>query len=207
MALSPAAWAAVEEFVYRSVVEAPLAGGFLRGTSELAFGEDFCEVEQGALGGRDRDPVHDQPIALIQRSHPMNRDASVASAAATIHSHVDRPWRGHHAPAGSRAAMTQDSARPTRQDTREQAALFSQRHVTDRVDAAVQAMKAAQLDLPLYRSLRKAGLQKLPVRENTVLLGPQPRHRHGGWHELMPGGGTNSCHAPCKRREGRISPP
>jgi hypothetical protein len=119
--------------------------GLVEGPFELAVGDDFCQVEERAGDGRDRDVVDRGYVGWRERGRAVNLDAIVLSLGATGHGDLDLRVAPVTQPMERRpGAVRKRRPRTTRHNGRHVKPLTPQQLPrAERVDGVVDPVQAA----------------------------------------------------------------
>ena len=161
-------------------IEQVEAVGFVERTLELARGEHRREVEQGAGGRGDRDPVAGREVDPVKSGRAVEADRGTRSPTPR-HAHVRDPARRRHQPPQlGGASVAEHGAGPAGEHRREPTPVVADRRVTDRVDPGVYRVQPARRDPAADRFPAQSAREQLVRRDDPVLASGERRNRSIG---------------------------
>ncbi len=192
-----AGWVAGELVVEGAAVECLQAVGLVEGALQLAGGDQFTEVQEGAGDGGHGDVVDDGDVRGGERGGAMDEDALVPAPGAAGHGHLDLPVAvGAELVQAGGGAVGEDRARAAGEDGGGVEPLALEELAGHQgVDGLVDAMQAAGGDALADGALRQPELAQLVQAKRPVLrareLGQRPVNR--GRLEKVAVSSTLSC--------------
>jgi hypothetical protein len=145
------------------------------GALERVWTEQAREVEEGARHRGDGQLAQLRDVVDRERTNPICLDAGEAVASPARDQDLrPRASRCSQSPCRGRPAMAEHRGRPARQHGGHPRAVGRQQRMSDRVDAAVDAVQATRTHAVLRRARAQAGAGELGERHDAVLARGQP---------------------------------